>query len=372
MSSSKVDATRLKAPTAKRIWTLATPSAVAIRTWLEEVLFVAPESMNRAKLAIYGFERHFKGAIWELFWWFHLSAICTDIQIEARTNHKSSKSVDFLATFPSGNLIALEVSTLSENYENIQIEYDLDELHFFLEESLYGPYKLLQMEPIKFVNSPDVFKQILDSLISWLNDISYSRAVDPSCEPSFRLSILDKDVLIDFRALGYDPLSIAKPGILRTLAPREVVDEKERLRSLILRKAEKKIAVPDCPLVIAITESGGFMSGSIWSRATALIGDEYVRVYHDNSHEVVYSDNGIFLGASGWRNTEISAVILSAANVPSSDFGEYEIWLHGGADFVIEPEDLGFKARYLRISSDCVEEFQGFESEVRWKNISIH
>ena len=113
------------------------------------------------------------------------------------------------------------------------------------------------------------------------------------------------------------------------------------------------------------------MSGTLWSRATALIGDECIRIYDDGPQEVVHKDNGIFLGASGWRNTGISAVILSAANIPSSDFGEYEIWIHGGAELVLEPEDFGFQARYFRINADCVEEFQGPSAEQRWVTIPL-
>lgn len=371
MSEYKIDVGRLKAPTAKQLYALNTASAVSIRAWLENVISIAPESMTRAKNAIYDFERHFKGAIWELFWWFHLSSICVDIEIEAKTNLESKKSVDFLAKFPSGKQIALEISTLSDNHEEIQREYNLGGLHHYLESHLYGPYKYIHLEPLQFEVTFEDYELVLNSLQDWLNRISFTMVSNQFDEPSFRLCISDKGVVIDFRALGYDKFSRARPGILRAPAPTVEVDAKERLRNLILTKAAKKDAVPDCPLVIAITESGGFMSGTLWSRATALIGDECIRIYDDRSQEVVHKDNGIFLGASGWRNTGVSAVILSAANIPSSDFGEYEIWIHGGAELALEPEDFGFKARYFRINADCVEEFQGPSAEQRWIAIPL-
>jgi hypothetical protein len=143
------------------------------------------------------------------------------------------------------------------------------------------------------------------------------------------------------------------------------------LRCRVLQKAKKKEAVPDLPFVVAVAEVGNFMSGSIWSRANALIGDEQIRIYENSECDAVHANNGLFVGADGWRNHEISALILSAATLPELGLNQFEIWLHGGATHPLEPEDFGFDVKYFRIGLNGVEEFQGFSSSERWVPIPI-
>lgn len=367
----KVRPDELISPTAKQLWSSNTVSAQSFREWIESTIPLLPQSLQRIGTLIYGIESRFKGAVWELFWWSTVHASCSDVEVETKTEAEALKSVDLIATFPTGKRIALEVSTLNEHYDSIQKEFSLSELVRYLESSLYGPYKTYQMSAVKFDLSFTDFDLVLDAMKEWINEVGYNRPINSLSEPSLRLVLRDQGVTLDFTAMGYDQFAFSKPNIMRFPIPSEKRDEKKCLRKRILDKAKKKVAVPELPLVIAITEVGGFMAGTLWSRATALVGDEQIRFFEDGSHQIVHADNGVFVGATGWRNQDISAVILCAADVPSEDFKEFEVWINGGASHPIEPEDLGFDVKYFRVNSDRIEEFQGTTSTDRWKAIPI-
>ena len=370
-TNSKIDVGKLQAPTAIRLWEVDSPFALQIRGWVEDMCKRAPDTMQKTKENIYGREGDFKGAIWEFFWWEILDGSCSNVDVEGKVNQDSIKSVDFIADFPSGKRIALEITTLSDHFEDIQRDYELGKLQEYLEGRMYGPYRYIHMNPVKFALGFNDYALVSRAILSWIDEVAYTGTRHAQSEPMLRLNVNDSDVVLDFKAMGLEEFSRERPSILRSSAEKQEKDEKQRLRCIVMQKAKKKEAVPDLPFVVAVTEVGNFMSGSLWSRANALIGDEQIGIHENSECDVVHSNNGIFVGAEGWRNPEISALILSAATLPEVGLNQFEIWLHGGATHPMEPEDFGFDVRYFRIGLDRVEEFQGFSSAERWVSIPI-
>lgn len=335
-----------------------------IERWWERL---CPESKDDVRSRLRSRDnRQFRGAFWELYIHESLLRLGCDVVCHPEVQGEARRP-DFLARWTGGEFFVEATLAADSDVETAatrrqsQIEDTLNRLD--------SPDFFIWLEIMAESDRSPSVKRMRLQLAKWLDSLEPDRVAAEARAAGYAHDALPEYVWnedgweIRFQAIPKKPEARGKPGrAVGASGPGEayIIDDKRALRRAIMTKASAYGTIHRPYIVAVMAES---FTLDDYDVTGALFGSEQVVFTQDHDGEtstrMQRARDGVWIGAQGPQNTQVSAVLLARNLNPWSVAGSEEtsvtLWHHPAAEHPVPLAELPWRAAAVDRQSGRLE-----------------
>lgn len=338
----------------KRLAVSPSQNATQIREAVKEIWNRYPNEHKVGLLGrLKGADSHFRGALWEMFW-FNLCARwgLQDPIVEWSQKVGNGKTVDFyLPNFTGG--IAIEVSSLNEYNAEVLKEFFMSDLMEACREKILAPHHYIHIQIAKWTTRLPDISRVVEGIQDWALEDLWVTDPNLAQQGRLRLTYEDDGWILTVEAVP-TKAHWGEPWISRIGEARQI-DLGQRIEERLREKVEKANSLTNIPFVLAIAETGGLVGNARWHRVNALYGNDLIHIWDNGTHTSGRGENGFFFGPTGWCNPQVSAVAFTGDWLPDFENGAIEWWLNEGAQLKLDATLLAQSGDVITIKDGVLQ-----------------
>jgi hypothetical protein len=295
-----------------------------------------------------GDEEQFRGAYWELMLNAVFGALGFSVVRDPLSAGSGRRTPDFLVSTP-GATFFVEATSVGRSRTTASFESLRDELAAQLDRHERHDFTISLWIEHSTTTAPSG-RRIGAEICRWLDSLDPVAVADSNSRGEYVTRVFgDSGWWFEITAipLSQDSQTMPLVGLLGA-DDAGLITDKEDLQRALRQKRPTRYGALDHPYLIAVLERSDFPQRSRWHRVAALYGDEAVTLGPDGKSASTRLPNGLWLGQSGWRQTDVSGVLLSSGMVLGEDrLPLPEYWPHPAARMPVDTPRLSLAGSQL-------------------------
>lgn len=267
-------------------------------------------------------DSQFRGAVWELFWFDTCRSLDRDVVIEFSELEGPGKTVDFF--MPSLN-VAMEVTTVNALDSTIAADSWVSQVHQSLQQ--LADTSDICLHAVFSFSPGDLPDVGTTSTAIWNSACALNSESELTSEQRGHFTLNEETLAVSCETWTHGGTG---GWVFSSGMPNEEGSE-DRIYQALVRKAQKEVAVPTTPLIVAVSPPGRLLGSDRFSFANVLLGQSHLHIGEEETAVHARDDSGFLAGAGVWRNSEVSAVAFTKDALPTFGLSSIEIWANGGA-----------------------------------------